>query len=164
MNTLVIGYGNPLRGDDGVGSFVAKRSGPGAIACHQLTPELAEPISQADRVIFVDADVTVAPGRIRVRRLQPRPKAGIHNYDPEALLDLSRQVYNRVPEAILIGIGVQSFELCESLTPVAISAAGRAIRCGAGPWPAAASKAAPQIRNPATAKATTPSKPPAQHR
>src|ERR1035441_3478195 len=39
MNTLVIGYGTSLRGDDGAGPFVARQLGAGALACPQLTPE-----------------------------------------------------------------------------------------------------------------------------
>ena len=58
---LVIGYGNTLRSDDGVGPrvamAVASREWPGfnAIAVQQLTPELAEPLAAAELAIFVDA-------------------------------------------------------------------------------------------------------------
>ena len=36
---LVIGIGNPLRGDDGVGALLAEQAGGRSV--HQLTPELA---------------------------------------------------------------------------------------------------------------------------
>ena len=58
---LVIGYGNTLRGDDGVGPRVVEAIGtlglPGVrtLICPLLTPELADPISRAEKVIFVDA-------------------------------------------------------------------------------------------------------------
>jgi hydrogenase maturation protease len=45
--TLLIGYGNPLRGDDGLGWQVADQVARDAdksikvVATHQLTPELA---------------------------------------------------------------------------------------------------------------------------
>ena len=61
--SLVIGYGNTLRGDDGVGQKVAEviaslgLSGIRALSCHQLTPELADPISEVRMVVFVDATV-----------------------------------------------------------------------------------------------------------
>ena len=61
---LVIGYGNPLRGDDGIGRVIAEHIAetlrPEAIdvvVAHQLTPELTEPISRSGLVIFVDAAV-----------------------------------------------------------------------------------------------------------
>lgn len=61
MKTLVIGYGNQLRGDDGVGPQVAEQLA--AEHCpevdvkivQQLTPELAADIAQAEVVWFVDA-------------------------------------------------------------------------------------------------------------
>ena len=54
---LVIGYGNTLRGDDGVGPRVAEAVGklnlPGVrtLICQQLSPEHAELISQARAVV-----------------------------------------------------------------------------------------------------------------
>ena len=60
---LVIGYGNTLRGDDGVGPHVAEAIGAmrlpevHTIVCQQLSPEHAAPISLAETVIFVDAAV-----------------------------------------------------------------------------------------------------------
>jgi Ni,Fe-hydrogenase maturation factor len=60
---LVIGYGNTLRGDDGVGPRVAeaieKLNLPGVrtLVCQQLSPEYADPVSRAHTVVFVDAIV-----------------------------------------------------------------------------------------------------------
>jgi Ni,Fe-hydrogenase maturation factor len=54
MNVLVIGYGNPLRGDDRVGWVVAERlrevAGVTAVTTHQLLPEHADLIQQAAHV------------------------------------------------------------------------------------------------------------------
>ena len=65
LNTLVIGYGNVLRGDDGAGFLTAellrdKLRDPDIeiLSQHQLLPELMEPISRAARVIFIDATVS----------------------------------------------------------------------------------------------------------
>jgi len=54
---LVIGIGNPLRGDDGVGTWLAEQAavltaaepdGPVAVrSVQQLTPELAEELGRA---------------------------------------------------------------------------------------------------------------------
>jgi len=128
MNALVIGYGNSLRGDDGAGPFVADQLGADAIACHQLTPELAEPISRARRVIFVDAHAGVPAGRISIQPIQARASAGIHRFDPEALLAWAQQLYGHAPEAVLIGIGGETFALGEGLSPAAKRAALEALR------------------------------------
>lgn len=64
----IIGYGNPLRGDDRAGFSVAEHLHAAGVlppsvtilATHQLLPEFAELLSQVDRVIFVDAE-PIAP-------------------------------------------------------------------------------------------------------
>src|SRR2546421_12899232 len=74
---LVIGYGNPLRTDDGVGWQVAQQLATDladdvdVIGTHQLTPELAEPISRAGLVVFVDAGVGGEPGHVGCRLIAP---------------------------------------------------------------------------------------------
>ncbi|MFN7898679.1 MAG: hypothetical protein ACK5N0_03300 [Synechococcaceae cyanobacterium] len=57
---LVIGIGNSLRGDDGVGWWLAQRAErwlpPDRVrAVRQLTPELAAELAAATRVLFLDA-------------------------------------------------------------------------------------------------------------
>ena len=59
---LLLCYGNPLRRDDGVGWVIGERLAEmlredvaDVRVLHQLTPELAEPISRAGAVIFIDA-------------------------------------------------------------------------------------------------------------
>jgi hydrogenase maturation protease len=75
--TLIIGYGNPLRGDDGLGWQVAGELAKcvdaliSAVAVQQLTPELAEPVSDADLVIFVDASCHGEPGSWRCESIRP---------------------------------------------------------------------------------------------
>ena len=75
---LVIGYGNSLRGDDGVGPRVAelaaadpRLAGAVVAAHHQLTPELALDMSAARLVVLVDATTDAAPGVVAVRRVDP---------------------------------------------------------------------------------------------
>jgi hydrogenase maturation protease len=125
---LVIGYGNPLRNDDGVGQQVAQafaaRSGPREdveiLALHQLTPELAEPISRAHKVIFVDASADSTPGAITYHPVTPTPaqdgSAFTHNTSPTGLLAGARDLYGSCPEGLLITIGGASFELGETLS------------------------------------------------
>jgi hydrogenase maturation protease len=117
---LVIGYGNPLRGDDAFGSLAAEnlaaRGIPGleVLVCRQLNPELALDISQARHVIFLDAALSDQSGDIAVKRLKPAqlaPAPSSHHFEPETLLALSELVYGKVPEATLITASAHSFEL-----------------------------------------------------
>ncbi len=103
---LVIGYGNTLRGDDGVGPRVAEAIGklhlPGVrtLICPLLTPELADPIARAKKVIFVDAAVD-APNAVQWRKLEPKETSQLmaHAADPRTMLALARDVFGHVPEA-----------------------------------------------------------------
>ena len=122
---LVIGYGNPLRGDDAMGPVAAARLG--GIAVHQLTPELAESIAKEDGVIFLDADVTLAPGEIAVKRVEATDTPLTHSASPAGLLHLALAVYGAAPRAWLIGMGGESFELKEGLSEAAARAVESAV-------------------------------------
>src|SRR5262245_312059 len=114
MAALVIGYGNPLRQDDGVGwrfahdwSVSVKGDDVVVLACHQLTPEMAEPISRAALVVFVDARQGAEPGRVEVRAVRPDSDAApafSHHFGPGALLGLAHALYGAAPEAFVVSV------------------------------------------------------------
>jgi hydrogenase maturation protease len=116
---LIIGYGNRLRGDDAVGVLAAEclhESSPDPqveiLAVHQLTPELAEPISRADRVTFVDACVEGPRGEVTIRSIRSAvlPDAAFtHHATPEGLLAAARALYGRAPDACLISVAGADF-------------------------------------------------------
>jgi hydrogenase maturation protease len=121
---LIIGYGNTLRGDDGVGPRVAEAVGglnlPGVrtLMCPLLTPELADPISRVERVIFVDAAVD-APPEMRWRKLQPKESSQLmaHAADPRTMLALARDVFGNAPEAWWLTIPAVDLGFCEQFSP-----------------------------------------------
>ncbi|MBI1387252.1 MAG: hydrogenase maturation protease [bacterium] len=139
MNLAVIGYGNPLRGDDGFGWRVIDmlRSEGGASDAlleshHQLTPEMAELLSRLDRVIFVDVSLTGEPGEVTHRELVAPPKlnlANIHQFTVETLLAYSSQLFGRAPEAYLVTTVGASFDYEEVLSDAASRAVPAAVRC-----------------------------------
>jgi hydrogenase maturation protease len=123
---LLIGYGNPLRGDDGLGWEVADQIARNAgdsikvVTTHQLTPELAEPISKADVVVFVDACHDGQPGRWRCERIRADtviPQAFAHYLTPMSLLNYAAAIFDAKPAALLISVAADSFEYGETLTP-----------------------------------------------
>jgi hydrogenase maturation protease len=103
---LVIGYGNFLRRDDGVGPRVAEAveemqlSGVRTLVSQQLSPEHAEPVARARRVFFVDAAVDQTDG-VKFRKLEAGETSQLmaHAADPRTLLALARDVFGRSPEA-----------------------------------------------------------------
>jgi hydrogenase maturation protease len=125
-HTLIIGYGNPLRGDDGFGWHAALRlreiiqdAGIEILAVHQLTPELMDAISRARRVIFIDAAVGEDAGKLTVTALETTggPAAVFtHFATPAALLEGARSLYGAKPEGLLITVVGLDFELGEELS------------------------------------------------
>ena len=69
---LLLGIGNVLRSDDGLGRVVVEqlaRTGEldgEILSIHQLTPELALPMAEASLVVIIDASREGRPGEVRV--------------------------------------------------------------------------------------------------
>jgi len=127
IRALILACGNSLRGDDAVALHVARELRSGLCepetATHsatQWTPELAESISEAEVVIFVDASAVLPPGAVQTRSVSPIPDAPgsfSHRSSPSGLLALAKNLYGAIPSrAFLITIGAQSFELSEKLS------------------------------------------------
>ena len=123
---LIIGYGNPLRGDDGVGWQIAdplaRLAGDSAtvLTVHQLTPELAEPISGADLVVFIDACYEGRPGTWTCETIRPDPNPShefTHYLTPANLLTYTRAVFGDHPKALLISVAGRSFDYSQGLSP-----------------------------------------------
>lgn len=103
---LVIGYGNTLRRDDGVGPRVAEAiealnlPSVRTLVSQQLNPEHADPLARVRRAVFVDAAVDLLDG-VKLRPLEPGNTTQImaHAADPRTLLALARDVFGRSPEA-----------------------------------------------------------------
>lgn len=134
---LVIGYGNPLRGDDGLGWEAAERlmrkvrwADMEVMTRHQLTPELCEPISLAELVIFIDAAEDLPAGKIATRKLSPASLSlcGMsHDLGPEMLLGAARVFYGYAPPAYLFTIGGQFWGYREGLSANVRSAVVRLV-------------------------------------
>ncbi|MGA3352687.1 MAG: hydrogenase maturation protease [Acidimicrobiales bacterium] len=118
---LVIGYGNPLRGDDGAGWRGAellaedhRAAGARVLALHQLTPELAEDVSQAGLVVLIDASEEPGPaGAVSSQALAHDPVSGSvlsHHVDPARLLQLATALFGQVPPAVQVTITAADVE------------------------------------------------------
>lgn len=129
---LVIGIGNPTRSDDGAGHAVVfglSRLVPDGTyrAVHQLTPDLAEDLAEADLVVFVDASVRATT--LQLVPVEPTPVApGSHITTAGALLHLTELVYGRRPGAALqVEIPAYEMGFGEELSPWTATWVGRAI-------------------------------------
>ncbi|MDJ0822728.1 MAG: hydrogenase maturation protease [Paracoccaceae bacterium] len=125
--TLLIGYGNPGRGDDGLGpSFAAwaaeqDLAGLEVISDFQLKVEHAMTVADAARVIFVDSSVDGAVG-CDLAPLEPSQDFAIdsHRLHPAALLSLAKLMFNATPPAYLLAIHGTDFDMLhDGLSPQA---------------------------------------------
>ena len=125
---LVVGFGNALRTDDGVGWAAAERcatdprlEGATVMARHQLTPELALDVSRATGVILIDASHGPPAGTFVVGPLEPDDGGGAHSshhVSPSSLVQLALELYGRAPAVHLVSVGVESMEPGDGLSPV----------------------------------------------
>jgi hydrogenase maturation protease len=133
---LVIGYGNALRGDDGLGPEAARRlereiDDPEIEirAAHQLTPEMADDLSRAELVLFIDAGSKGRPGEVAVTEVEAAPpeQAITHQFDPALLLAATQLLYGHLPRAFLLTIAGESFEYEERLSETVLAALPEAL-------------------------------------
>lgn len=124
---VVVGYGNPLRGDDGVGpaaiDYLERLPLPpdtGLVTCQQLTPDLAETLSTAKRIILIDASVENPPGAIVLKQVAPVPWLGgfHHHLEPAALLACIKALYGAEPEMWLLTVSSRSMAVGMGLSPL----------------------------------------------
>jgi hydrogenase maturation protease len=114
MTRMVIGVGNPARGDDGVGAEVVRRLGSGAVATSPV--QLLDLWEGADEVVVIDA-ARAGVGAGTIHRLEvgsgPLP-AGVlasstHTIGVAEVIELARAL-NRLPARVLVyGIEASDF-------------------------------------------------------
>ncbi|CAD5972526.1 hypothetical protein PCC9214_03916 [Planktothrix tepida] len=132
---LIIGYGNPIRGDDGIGQAVIAEVEQWNLAnvrsqsLHQLTPEIAAEMAEVETVIFVDAGLE--GDTVNIISLEPLPSDLFnwgHSLNPRSLLSLTQFLYQKSPQAWLIAIPGENFELSETLSQKALNGIQEALK------------------------------------
>jgi len=134
---LVIGYGNVLRSDDGVGWHVAERldndprfDGVTVLQRHQLTPELSLDVSRADLVVLVDASQGHPAGTFTIERVsavEHSTTTWSHRMEPATLVGLAQELYGHSPEVHLVSVGVASLDVGDRLSPALEAAVPRVV-------------------------------------
>ena len=126
---VIIGYGSDLRGDDALGPIVARTLEPMLAdrddvlieICQGLTPDLALLIAEATIVVFVDCSAEGPVGEIVRQTVEPIAKSDlsmVHFLDPPALLTWTASLYGRAPQAVVLTVAGESFDISEELTPI----------------------------------------------
>ena len=124
---LIVGIGNPLRGDDGLAwhaTQLLERELRGQdveiFTCHQLTPDLAEAASRSGLLVLIDACAEGEPGSLTVQQADlPLPSSSTftHDFSLSTLLNTSQSLYGRSPRATIFTIAAECFPYGSELSP-----------------------------------------------
>jgi hydrogenase maturation protease len=150
--TLVIGFGNVDRNDDGAAYEVvnALRSRLGqellgeedagleeqagdvdSIFVVQLAPELLDLATGYDQVVFVDAHVRPDLEEVHCARVQPEysSSAFTHHMTPAMFLALLQMLYDREPAAWVVSVRGHHFDFVRGLSDAAAASVASAVDC-----------------------------------
>lgn len=124
---MVIGYGDDLQSDDGIGHRIADEVASWhlpsvkSLAVDQLTPDLADSLASTDLVIFVDACLSVGNVDVQLQSLSPACDIDSHGCinNPRSLLALTAAIYGNCPPAWLVTIPGVNFEVGDRISPIA---------------------------------------------
>lgn len=150
--TLVIGYGNPDREDDGVAWYVLHALSahfkvpvhspgdvqpdnqdilpyPHLIFSLQLMPEMAEMFARYDAICFVDAHTGIYEEDLRVAPLEPGYQSSpfTHHLTPETSLLLAKMLYGQAPPGLMVSVRGYSFGYKSELTPTVATLSENAV-------------------------------------
>jgi hydrogenase maturation protease len=137
--TLVIGFGNLDRADDGIAHYVVdalrRRLGQApldedetgleklgaevdSVFLSQLTPELLETLAGYQQVIFVDAHVYENVDALHCEPVSPEyaPATFTHHLTPAAFLGLLKALYHHEPAAHLVSLRGHDFDFHRGLS------------------------------------------------
>ncbi len=126
MKTIILGIGNPILGDDGIGVHIARELQDKYRALSNVTigeaqtggMNLIDLIRGYDRAILIDAISIPNSSQGCVKRFDVKEMGSVHSYNPHDVtlleaLDLSKKIGDRtIPkDIIIIGINLKVMPL-----------------------------------------------------
>ena len=149
--TLVFGYGNFDREDDGVAWHIVRELAhqfgqpfpeapeeelppfgpyPHIMFDLQLYPELAEDLAKYERVVFIDAHTGTVPEDLNSQELTPcfQNAPLTHHMTPQTVLELAKTVYHATPQALLISVRGFQFGFGRELSSATAELAAQAVK------------------------------------
>lgn len=138
-NTILIGYGNPDREDDGVAwhllnkvleetgcpdrdlfssDVLHAKAGLDIWFNFQLLPEMAETIAEYDQAVFVDAHTGEIQEDISYLPLQPafQNSPFTHHFTPSSCLALAESIRGRYPQSWMLSVRGFQFAFSRDLS------------------------------------------------
>jgi hydrogenase maturation protease len=150
LTTLILGFGNPDRQDDGVAWHVLSElmthyglPKPESLDIDdfdpekqvhflfqlQLLPELADEINQYERAVFIDAHTGAVPLDVNIADVTPEFQKSplTHHLTTSSLLAIARKIHNSYPQSILVSIRGYKFGFSQKLSPQTKILVGKAV-------------------------------------
>ncbi|MBV5330836.1 hydrogenase maturation protease [bacterium] len=137
-HTLLIGYGNPDREDDGVAWHILRaltvKMGLPAPSSYedefpqdaqvdfafylQLTPEMADDIAAYQYICFVDAHTGNIPEQVRLIDVESdfQRSPFTHHLTPQSLISICETLYGNKPDAVLLSVRGYQFLFSRQLS------------------------------------------------
>lgn len=134
-NTLVIGIGNPLRCDDGVGPYVADCIEAKDLkhvhvwVTQQLHLEDLEAMLKFGKIILVDASIAGPPVnfyQVKISKEQTMASSS-HHLSTETFVNLARSIYNQDLPMHLCSIRGNNFEIGDKISSEVLKRAQEAV-------------------------------------
>lgn len=132
--TCLIGIGNILRSDDGVGAYVCEQieskelAGITVVVTHQLDIVMVEDLSKFAKVIFIDAAISEKSVSIQhIDSIKNLPQSVSHQVNASMLAKLSRQLFSTQTQFYICAIGALNFDMGNSFSTTTKSNADAAI-------------------------------------
>jgi Ni,Fe-hydrogenase maturation factor len=102
---------------------------PEILSALQLTPEMAEWLSNFERVCFIDAHTGDLQEDFRSSPINPQFQSSpfTHHLSPESLLALTESLYHAAPKAILVSLRGYEFGFSRQLSPQTAALADQAV-------------------------------------
>lgn len=131
---LIVGIGNTIRGDDGIGAFVCgaieklSLDGVTTMITQQLQTELVNDFLKYNYIVLVDAAVTSDTVLFHpLKKKTAAPVSTSHAADANLLASLAQQLYQKELFIMICAVKGYNFEIGEQLSAAAKKNADAAI-------------------------------------
>ncbi len=130
---LVIGVGNTIRGDDGIGPYICARmealqlEGIKTRNIQQLQTDMVEELLEYDQTIIADASIHSEDILFYAVDPTTSPAASSHHSNPAMLAALAQQLYNKKLPIMVCSVKGEDFGMKDQLSPAAKERADKAI-------------------------------------
>ena len=137
-NLFIVGFGNPQRRDDGVGSYIVGQLRSalktydkiGFLSVRHPEPSIVADLRGANQILFVDATIKTLTNGWQLNRIQPELDPlpyTTHHFTPTAILGIIRMLYGQAPPTWVLTVEGCDFGFGYNLTSTARKRARSAI-------------------------------------